>query len=87
MATKTQSPSTKTDLIPGWIFLGAWAALIVSGIVAKRVYGHPNWMVFFHLPAAVCLVTAFNILSRDFRLEAAKEFRRRRSQMSPNDAQ
>ena len=81
MAEKTQS-TNKTDLIPGWSLLGAWAVLIASGIIAKRVYGHPDWMVFFHLPAAVCLVTAFNILSRDFRRQAALELRRRREQFT-----
>jgi hypothetical protein len=40
-----------------------WAVLIAIGIIAKRVYGHPDWMVFFHLPAAVCLVMGFYHLS------------------------
>jgi hypothetical protein len=30
--------------------------LILTGIVVKRVFGHPEYMVFFHLPAAVFLV-------------------------------
>ena len=57
-------PSKK---IHGWIALILWAVLIISGIVAKRVYGHPDWMVLFHLPAAVMLVMSFGILSRDIR--------------------
>jgi hypothetical protein len=63
----------KTNRKMGWIALCAWAALIIAGIVAKRIYGHPNWMVFFHLPAAVALVLAFRILSAPFRLLRARE--------------
>jgi len=51
----------------GWWSLAAWAALIAMGIVAKRVYGHPDLMVFFHLPAAVFLVLSFVILSAPIR--------------------
>lgn len=51
----------------GWIALMLWALLIIAGIVVKRVYGLADWMTFFHLPAAVMLVMAFNVLSRDIR--------------------
>lgn len=60
----------------GWGFLGLWAMLIAAGIVAKRMYGHPNWMVFFHLPAAVFLVLGFYRLSLPFRAARARELRR-----------
>jgi|GEM_PF-2566476 len=60
----TSYPSKK---IHGWIALILWALLIIAGIVAKRVYGHADWMVMFHLPAAVMLVMAFGVLSRDIR--------------------
>jgi len=58
---------TPTPKLWGWITLILWAMLIIAGIVAKRLYGHPDWMMFFHLPAAVMLVMAFNILSKDLR--------------------
>lgn len=64
----------------GWAALALWGFLIVAGIVAKRYYHHPDWMVFFHLPAAVMLVMAFGILSRDVRKkyqEQLKSMRRR----------
>lgn len=51
----------------GWVFLTLWAILIVAGIVAKRVYGHPDLMVFYHLPAAVCLVIGWFHLSAKVR--------------------
>lgn len=51
----------------GWIFLALWAVFIAMGIVAKRVYGHPDMMVFFHLPAAVFLVLSGYELSYDVR--------------------
>jgi hypothetical protein len=57
----------------GWVALAVWAFLILAGIVAKRMYGHPNWMVFFHLPAAVALVLAFRILSAPYRRPRALE--------------
>lgn len=65
----------------GWVALVLWAVLIVAGIVAKRVYGQADWMTFFHLPAAVMLVMAFSVLSRDIRKkyqEQLKEMSRRR---------
>lgn len=58
---------------PGWILLILWGLLIISGIVAKRVFGLPDWMVFFHLPAAVCLVMAFHRLSAEFREKYKKQ--------------
>lgn len=60
----------------GWYYLGTWALLIVAGIVAKRVYGHPDWMVFFHLPAAVFLVMSFYILSARLRAQYQKDLSR-----------
>lgn len=57
----------------GWIYLGLWVALIVAGIVAKRRYGHADWMVFFHGPAAVFLVMAFYRLSAPFRRARIRE--------------
>ncbi|MBS1983156.1 MAG: hypothetical protein JST16_03205 [Bdellovibrionales bacterium] len=60
-----QTASRKS--VKGWMCLTLWAILIVAGIVAKRKFGHADWMVFFHLPAAVFLVTSFHILSYDLR--------------------
>ncbi len=53
----------------GWLSLLAWALLIIFGIVAKRVYNHPELMMLFHVPAAVFLVLAFYNLSAEFRAE------------------
>lgn len=57
----------KIPRLRGWVFLSFWAVLIVAGIVAKRVYGHPDLMVFFHLPAAVFLVLSGYELSSKVR--------------------
>ncbi len=43
-----------------------WGLLIICGIVAKRVYGHPNWMMFFHMPAAVFLVLGMRTMATNF---------------------
>jgi hypothetical protein len=64
---QTTSAKARAERLRGWVFLVVWAGLIVSGIVAKRVYGHPDMMVFFHLPAAVFLVMAAHALSGDVR--------------------
>jgi len=57
----------KLNLVRGWIFLTLWAVLIIIGIVAKRGFDHPDMVVFFHVPAAVCLVVAWRDLSYKFR--------------------
>jgi hypothetical protein len=51
----------------GSVFLILWATLILAGIVAKRGYGHPNMVIFFHLPAAVFLVLGWHALSANYR--------------------
>ena len=67
----------------GWIFLTAWGVLIVAGIVAKRIFDHGDWMVFFHLPAAVCLVVSFQKLSYEFRQKYRHSLLQRAQQQRP----
>ena len=50
----------------GTFYIFVWGVLIVCGIVAKRVYDHPNWMMFFHLPAAVFLVLGMRTMATNF---------------------
>lgn len=40
----------------GVIHFGFFFVLIVAGIVTKRVFGHPEFMMLFHGPAAIFLV-------------------------------
>ena len=61
----------------GWLFLAVWAVLIIAGIIEKRIYGHPDLMVFFHLPAAVCLVIAWCFLSKNIRARYRQELHKR----------
>ncbi len=42
----------------GVIYFALFALFIAAGVVVKRVYGHPEFMMMFHLPAAVFLVLA-----------------------------
>lgn len=42
----------------GVIYFTLFALFIAGGIIVKRVYGHPEFMMMFHLPAAVFLVLA-----------------------------
>jgi hypothetical protein len=68
------------ERLVGAIFFLLFFVLILSGIVAKRIYGHPDWMVFFHLPAAVFLVLAGRTLSRPIRERHRLEMKRIREQ-------
>ena len=40
----------------GIFYFGMFLILIIAGIVEKRVFGHPEFMMMFHLPAAIFLV-------------------------------
>lgn len=51
----------------GWVCLSLWAVLIIAGIIGKRVFGLPDLVVFFHVPAAVMLVMSCYMLSGDVR--------------------
>jgi len=80
MRDMSQTPTKKMpQKMWGWMSLVLWALLIVGGIVMKRVYGQPDWMVLFHLPAAVFLVFSFRILSHDVRSRYGLVRRRRSS--------
>ncbi len=70
---------SRKEKIFGSLFFGFFFTLIIAGIIAKRIYGHPDWMVFFHLPAAVLLVLSARILSRPFRERYQEEMARYRT--------
>ena len=53
MAQKTNHAS---DVKWGGIYFIMFALFIISGILVKRVLGYPEFMMMFHLPAAVFLV-------------------------------
>ena len=40
----------------GYFYLTLFLILIIGGIITKRVYNHPEFMMAWHLPAAVFLV-------------------------------
>ncbi len=40
----------------GWFYFAIFAILIIAGIFVKRVLDHPEFIMFFHLPAAVFLI-------------------------------
>lgn len=53
-----QKNKMKKEITIGWIYFSLFAILILSGIFVKRILGHPEFMMMFHLPAAVFLVLA-----------------------------
>jgi hypothetical protein len=57
----------------GTFQLFVWGALILAGIVSKRIYGHPEWMMLFHGPAAVFLVMGMKNISGEFRAKYNQE--------------
>ena len=71
-----QKQSLDRDQLIGAIFFSLFVVFIISGIVAKRIFGHPDWMVFFHLPAAVFLVIAGRQLSGRVRERYQQELSR-----------
>lgn len=56
MDEKNYEKVDATNLRWGSIHLVLFLFLIVGGIVAKRGYGHPEYMMLFHGPAAIFLV-------------------------------
>ena len=38
------------------VYLTLFVGLILAGVAVKRLLGHPEFMMLFHLPAAVFLV-------------------------------
>lgn len=56
MDTQTYEKIDKKNLREGMFHLSAFLLLIIAGIVVKRVYGHPEFMMLFHGPAAIFLI-------------------------------
>ena len=54
----------KKDLRIGYTFLVIFALLIIGGVVNKRVYNHPEFMMLWHLPAAVFLLLGGRLLTK-----------------------
>ncbi|HEX5037868.1 MAG TPA: hypothetical protein VFX30_11980 [bacterium] len=42
----------------GWAYFAVFGILILAGIAVKRIWHHPEMIMFFHLPAAVFLAMA-----------------------------
>ncbi len=40
----------------GWFYFFLFFFLVFAGIAVKRVWNHPEFMMMFHLPAAVFLI-------------------------------
>jgi len=55
------------------IHFALFLILITAGIVAKRAFGHPEYVIFFHLPAAVFLVLTGMALKQGRILDYEKE--------------
>lgn len=71
------------------IHFAMFLILITAGIVAKRAFGHPEYVIFFHLPAAVFLVLTGMALKQGRILDYEKEISliRNRTDISPTRTQ
>lgn len=56
MDEKNYEKEDRLDFKVGCIHLTMFAILIVAGIVVKRVFGHPEFMMAFHGPGAIFLI-------------------------------
>jgi hypothetical protein len=56
MDQKNYAKKDALDFKWGCIHLSTFLFLIIAGIVVKRGFGHPEFMMAFHGPAAVFLV-------------------------------
>lgn len=56
MDQKNHAEIDAKNLKWGLIHLIVFVLLIIGGIVAKRGYGHPEYMMLFHGPAAIFLI-------------------------------
>ncbi len=57
----------------GLFYFALFAIFIVVGILVKRIWGHPEFMMMFHLPAAVFLVFAGKNVSAEMRRNYLKQ--------------
>jgi hypothetical protein len=62
-----ESTQKENAVKKSWIWLISFFVLIMSGIVAKRVFHHPEHMMLYHIPAAVCLAIWGQIITRPIR--------------------
>ena len=53
----------------GYIHLILFFILILGGIITKRVYGHPEFMMLWHVPGAVFLVLGGRKLTKYNRIK------------------
>ena len=56
MDTENYEKIDKRNLRFGGVYLAIFTILIAGGIIAKRVYNYPEYMMLFHGPAAIFLV-------------------------------
>ena len=62
----------KKDRRMGYFHLTLFFILIMGGIITKRVYGYPQFMMLWHLPAAVFLVLGGRLLTKANRIKYYK---------------
>ncbi len=54
----------KQDRRIGQVHLALFAFFIIGGIVTKRAFGHPEFMMLWHTPGAVFLILGGRRLTR-----------------------
>ncbi len=64
-----------------------FATLILAGIAVKRILHHPEFMMFFHVPAAVFLVLSGRCISVKLKNRYREELIRRKLLSKDGDYQ
>lgn len=68
MAQKKTKNDLNSEIKQGIVYFIIFAILVILGILVKRVFNHPEFMMLFHGPAAVFLVLAGRKLSLKLRI-------------------
>lgn len=56
MVQETKKAGLTTEQKLGWFYFFLFFFFVFAGIAIKRVWHHPEFMMFFHVPAAVFLI-------------------------------
>jgi hypothetical protein len=74
--SENQQNEEERPSIKAFIFFGLFVFLIAGGIITKRIFGHPEWMTAWHLPAAVFLVLS----GYEFMIPLKKQYEKDRAE-------
>ena len=66
-AENEENSKLAEDFKKGYFFMFLFVIFIAGGIITKRVFNHPEWMMVWHLPAAIFLIIGGKKLTKEQR--------------------